>query len=58
MNVFQITANINECLSQPCLNDGTCIDEMNSFICLCADGYRSTLCEGSHMAFFILRDYF
>uniref|UniRef100_A0A3Q3X052 Fibulin-7-like n=1 Tax=Mola mola TaxID=94237 RepID=A0A3Q3X052_MOLML len=27
---------INECASSPCLNGGTCVDEVNHFFCVCA----------------------
>jgi len=36
--------NVNECESSPCLNGGTCIDEVNSFRCQCPDGYYDQLC--------------
>lgn len=36
---------INECLSAPCLNAGTCIDEVNGFTCFCRADYRGVLCE-------------
>lgn len=29
---------VNECLSQPCRNGGSCIDELNSFSCQCPPG--------------------
>ena len=35
---------IDECATQPCLNEGTCQDGVNGFSCECADGY--SLCEG------------
>lgn len=31
--------NIDECASNPCLNDGLCIDEVNQFTCECAAGF-------------------
>ena len=40
-----ITENIDECLGQPCVNNGTCVDEINGFMCLCPVGYQSTFCE-------------
>ena len=36
--------NVNECESSPCLNGGTCIDDVNSFTCRCPDGYYDQLC--------------
>lgn len=38
----------NDCESQPCLNDGTCIDEIGGFKCNCTDtGYSGTLCQNN-----------
>ncbi|XP_025066105.1 neurocan core protein [Alligator sinensis] len=36
---------IDDCLSSPCQNGGTCIDEINSFVCLCLPSYGGSLCE-------------
>ena len=30
--------NINECESNPCQNEGTCIDERGGFRCICMPG--------------------
>lgn len=30
--------NIDECASQPCLNNGKCVDKINSFHCECPKG--------------------
>lgn len=38
-------ADIDDCLSSPCQNGGTCIDEINSFVCLCLPSYGGSLCE-------------
>ena len=35
----------DECHSTPCQNGGTCEDQVNGFICLCADGYEGTQCQ-------------
>ena len=40
-----IFTDINECSSSPCKNNGTCEDQVNGYICLCADGYYGTQCE-------------
>ena len=36
---------INECASDPCHNDATCVDETNQFTCLCIPGYTGVVCE-------------
>ena len=38
---------ILECASFPCANDGTCIDEIGSYTCLCSDEYTGVNCEYS-----------
>ncbi|XP_005112951.2 protein crumbs [Aplysia californica] len=35
---------INECLSYPCLNEGTCTDGQDSFSCACVPGYTGPTC--------------
>ncbi|NXJ96460.1 NCAN protein, partial [Corythaixoides concolor] len=40
-----VPADIDDCLSSPCQNGGTCIDEVNSFICLCLPSYGGSRCE-------------
>ena len=35
----------NECRSNPCNNGGTCVDELSSFSCLCAPGFRGDSCH-------------
>ena len=33
------------CASQPCTNDGTCVQVNERFTCLCADHYTGVICE-------------
>ena len=35
---------VDECLSEPCLNDGSCTDNIGSFSCSCAAGYVGETC--------------
>uniref|UniRef100_A0A8C4LCP9 Delta-like protein n=1 Tax=Equus asinus TaxID=9793 RepID=A0A8C4LCP9_EQUAS len=37
--------NIDDCLGQPCLNGGTCIDEVDAFRCFCPSGWEGELCD-------------
>uniref|UniRef100_A0A3Q3Q1F0 Fibulin 7 n=1 Tax=Monopterus albus TaxID=43700 RepID=A0A3Q3Q1F0_MONAL len=36
---------INACASSPCLNGGTCTDEVNQFSCFCAKGWAGATCQ-------------
>lgn len=37
--------NHDDCDSSPCLNNGTCVDEIGNFTCLCQDGWSGGQCE-------------
>eukprot|EP01052_Picozoa_sp_SAG31_P001136 SAG31_NODE_37_length_31616_cov_38.688359_10_plen_1872_part_00 len=38
--------NVDDCSSNPCLNDGICADLIDDFECLCGDsGYEGRICE-------------
>eukprot|EP01043_Picozoa_sp_COSAG02_P014699 COSAG02_NODE_610_length_19566_cov_39.049622_14_plen_2310_part_01 len=36
---------VDECLSEPCQNGGTCVDRLNAYQCNCAPGWKSEMCE-------------
>lgn len=38
-------SDVNDCVSSPCRNGGTCIDGVNSFQCFCPDGWEGKLCD-------------
>lgn len=38
--------NINECASNPCLNQGTCIDDVAGYKCNCPLPYTGTSSQG------------
>uniref|UniRef100_A0A673JHI1 Neurocan core protein n=1 Tax=Sinocyclocheilus rhinocerous TaxID=307959 RepID=A0A673JHI1_9TELE len=40
-----VLTDIDDCQSNPCQNGGTCIDEINSFVCLCLPSYGGATCE-------------
>ncbi|XP_074656942.1 protein jagged-2-like [Tubulanus polymorphus] len=37
--------NVNDCVDNPCQNQGTCIDDVHSFRCICQDGWEGELCN-------------
>ena len=46
---YKYFADINDCIPNPCLFNGTCIDGINDFKCNCLMGFRGELCEeGKH----------
>ena len=42
---FSCDADIDECASNPCQHDGTCINLLGKFECNCTDEYMGTFCE-------------
>lgn len=42
---MQCQIDVDECDSIPCLNSATCLDGVNSYECLCADGFSGQQCE-------------
>ena len=40
-----LISDIDECASFPCVNNGTCEDHMDGYICLCEAGYTGVNCE-------------
>ncbi|XP_061766366.1 protein eyes shut homolog isoform X2 [Nerophis ophidion] len=40
--------NINECESQPCQNDGVCVDGSDLYHCFCSEGFGGSNCEINH----------
>ena len=36
--------NIDDCASSPCLNNGTCVDGINNYYCLCQDKFMDKTC--------------
>ncbi|XP_029988085.1 sushi, nidogen and EGF-like domain-containing protein 1 isoform X2 [Sphaeramia orbicularis] len=40
-----ICEEVNKCLSQPCLNGGTCRDQIGSYMCECAKGFSGNRCQ-------------
>ena len=40
---------VNDCMSNPCENGGSCTDGVNEYNCSCASGYTGTDCERSEL---------
>ncbi|KAK8778956.1 hypothetical protein V5799_019716 [Amblyomma americanum] len=36
---------INDCVHQPCVNGGTCVDAVNSYKCICPEGWEGPHCS-------------
>ena len=36
---------IDDCDPDPCQHGGTCVDDVNSFQCICAPGYTDNVCS-------------
>ena len=48
-----LNLDIDDCVTIPCQNGGSCTDQVNSYTCNCADGYDGTNCEtGNDATFF------
>ncbi|VDI17864.1 Hypothetical predicted protein, partial [Mytilus galloprovincialis] len=44
-NLNKMIVGIDECASQPCQNNGTCIDQHNGYTCICLRGDSGYNCE-------------
>lgn len=42
---FFFLTDVDDCQSEPCENGGTCIDRIDSFLCLCLPSYGGDTCE-------------
>ena len=47
---FRLFADIDECSSNPCKNEATCLDKVNSYSCKCALAFAGSLCQTSRPA--------
>ena len=39
-----LPADISECASDPCLNGGTCLNDVDGYICSCPESYTGIQC--------------
>lgn len=44
IHCFFIIADVDECITQPCMNNGTCIDLISDYKCVCLGGFNGTNC--------------
>ena len=52
---FSLTfTDINECVSLPCQNEGTCVDLVNGYRCSCMAGYTETNCQTSWFCSYLI----
>ena len=42
---------VDECLSSPCQNGGTCMDDISSYQCACADLFTGADCETGKLCY-------
>lgn len=40
-----IFTDINECQSNPCLHEGTCVDDVNEYHCQCLSDWQGPQCQ-------------
>jgi Notch-like protein len=43
--------NTDDCVSRPCMNNGTCVDLVAGYKCECATLYTGNHCESSELSF-------
>ena len=43
--MFMNVLDINECSSEPCHNNATCLDQVAAFECVCAAGFTGNQCD-------------
>ena len=49
--IHVLCPDIDECASNPCLNGGTCADDVNRYDCTCEAGYTGADCETSRSTY-------
>ena len=45
-----LIADVNECETQPCQNDGTCEDQLGAYACDCVPGYTDIDCSTGQLS--------
>lgn len=55
-NILLVYLDIDDCLPDPCQNNGTCTDLVNDYHCDCVAGFNRTNCDNSkHFEFIHVR---
>ena len=49
-----IFVDVNECSNAPCINNGTCNDAINGYMCDCISGFTGDDCETSELPFVLI----
>ena len=49
--IIVFITDINECSSSPCINGGSCTDQVNGYACSCQPGYTGRQCQTSKKYF-------
>ena len=49
--IIVFITDINECSSNPCINGGSCTDQVNGYACSCQPGYTGRQCQTSKKYF-------
>lgn len=49
--IFGLFSEIDNCENITCMNGGSCLDGIESFTCVCADGWEGNFCEQGMLAF-------
>ena len=50
-DMILLFSDIDECVNEPCQNNGSCTDAVNAYICKCLLGYGGTTCESGLVSF-------
>lgn len=43
--LLYVFVDVNECLAEPCANQGTCINSNGSYSCVCVEGWQGMHCD-------------
>ena len=57
MNIAFFISDTDECAGNPCINGGTCTDQVNTYTCSCVAGYVGTHCETGTISKYTRTDY-